>query len=467
MAKTKAAYVCQECGADHARWLGQCNACGAWNTVSEVRLADIKAPKVSVGKSLSESRSEGGYAGESDASLYSIDEVDTTEGRRINTGYDEFNRVLGGGVTEGSIVLLTGDPGAGKTTLLTQTAEYISKDMPSLYNTAEESLPQFKNRAVGRMKLNFNKKNMKFGHSSVLEEIIAMVEKCGAKVLYLDSIQAIRSNEHSGDAGSTGQVKHCAMKLNRFCKQNDITLFMIGHVTKDNSMAGPKVLEHVIDTSIHIYVSDSLRTLRPHKNRFGNTDQIGLFQMHERGMVSVDNPSKIFLTRSERDYSGLAATCVRDGARNLLLEVQSLVTEVKGEKCTTSTIGIHYSRLSMISAVMSKSMKMNMYKDVNVQLVGGIKLPETETSTDLALAAALYSSDKDIVIPRGMCLFGELSLTGEIRPVAGGVPRVAEAAKVGFETIVIPKRNFAPEMKNENINVITIEHLSELKDILG
>ncbi len=471
MAKAKVAYVCNDCGADFPRWQGQCNACGAWNKITEVKLASgAKSVKsVESGKTVSEARKSAGYAGASGAHVYTIDQIDTNEGERMVVGIKELDRVLGGGLTIGSIVLLTGDPGAGKTTLLSKVAEVFANKGVVLYNTAEESLGQFATRGKGRLRLQYDKVNMKFGNTANLEELIAMIESTGAKIVFLDSIQAIKSENSNGDAGGISQVKHCATELNIFCKQNGVTLIMIGHVNKDSAMAGPKVLEHVIDTSIHIDVGDSLRTLRARKNRFGDTDQIGLFQMHETGMVSVDNPSKLFLTRSDRDYSGLATTCIRDGARNILIEVQALVTEAAGEKPMRNTIGIHYNRLTMITAVMSKALGTRLFKDIHVNLVGGMKLPETETSTDLALAAALYSSDNDKAIPRGMCFFGELSLTGEIRPISNGVPRVVEASMHGFDTVVIPKRNYHKDMEKEggSIKIVQIEHLSELKELLS
>ncbi|WP_210498631.1 DNA repair protein RadA [Vibrio crassostreae] len=458
MAKTKVTYACNECGADFPRWQGQCNMCAAWNTITEHR------QPANVQQAALQTATKGGYSVSSGRKAFKFDEIDAVEGEKILTGIGELDRVLGDGMTIGSVILITGDPGAGKTTLLSKFAEVMSHKMVTLYNTAEESLPQFKIRADNRMKLSYNKDKMFFSASSNLEDIIGLIEEHQAKMVFVDSIQAISSDTTKGDAGGVAQVKACASMLNVYCKTNNITLVLIGHVTKDSSTAGPKTLEHVIDASIHIDVGEALRTLRAKKNRFGDTDQVGLFQMTEKGMRSVDNPSEIFLSSSSKRYSGSAITCIRDGARNLLLEVQALVSEVGGEKPMRNTIGINYNRLNMITAVLSKCGGIKLFNDININLVGGMKLPESETSTDLALAAALVSSINDKPIPNATCFFGEISLTGEIRPVAGGVPRVIEAAKHGMKDIFIPKNNFHKSMLKDHpdLNITQVEHISDL-----
>lgn len=458
MKKPKTAYVCSDCGADYPRWQGQCSACNAWNTITEMKFAN-PVPKSSTSTS-------GGYSVSSGCKSFKFDEISADEGVKVLTGIGELDRVLGDGVTLGSIVLFTGDPGAGKTTLLSKFAELMSNKMRTLYNTSEESLGQFKKRSDERLKLKFNNENMFFSSVANLEELLHIIEKDKIEFLFVDSIQALSSENTTGKAGGVSQVTYCASTLNRYCKTNNITLILIGHVNKSSEMAGPKVLEHIIDASIHIDVSDALRTLRARKNRFGDTDQVGLFQMVESGMRSVDNPSEIFLSSSQKEYSGSAITVIRDGARNLLLEVQSLVSDIAGERPMRNTIGINYNRLNMITAILTKCGKVSMYKDINVNLVGGMKLSESETSCDLALAAALLSSAKDKPIPKKTCFFGELSLTGEVRPVANGVPRVNEAKKHGFTQIFIPKNNWHKSMESDGVVITPIEHITDLIEAL-
>lgn len=459
MAKAKKAYVCNDCGADFPRWQGQCNACGAWNTISEITVS---------AKPTSAAARAGGYSVSSGSKVYGINDVESNSegGARISTGLGELDRTLGGGLTEASVLMITGDPGAGKTTILTQMANYTSKERVVLYNTSEESLTQFSDRAKNRLKLVFDNNNMRLSSTPYLDELIAAIESEKAKIVIQDSIQTITSTDVTGSAGGITQIKYCATELNRYCKTNGITLILIGQVNKDSEMAGPKALEHIVDARIHIEVSESLRTMRPSKNRFGDTDQIGLFKMTEGGLREIKNPSEIFLTGSGKDYSGSAITCIRDGSRNILLEVQTLVSEVTGDRPIRNTIGLNYNRFNMITAILNKCGGIKIYYDIFVNLVGGMKLNDTDTSTDLALAAALISSINDKPLGKKSCFFGELSLTGEVRPVTNGIQRVQEAHKHGFEKIYIPLKNYnksaCEKMESSGITIIKIEHIRDL-----
>lgn len=316
-----------------------------------------------------------------------------------------------------------------------------------MYVTAEESLSQWKKRAQDRLGLEFNSDNFWVDDSDCVEDIVAAVKENGIKLLIADSIQAFESTSVEGSAGGVTQVKTCAQILNRLCKTEGITLILVGQVNKDSKMAGPQTLKHIIDTTVHIDVTESnVRILRSDKNRFGDTDQVGIFQMTERGMVSVDNPSRLFLSGSEERYEGSAVTVIKDGARNLLIEVQALATDFEGEKPLRNCIGVSYSRLALITAVLKKHGGINTYYDINISLVGGLKMADTETSTDLAVMAALISSINSRPTPEDSVFIGEVALTGEIRQVQGGVARVREAAKHGKKLIFLPKANYHNSM---------------------
>ncbi|EIE1264013.1 DNA repair protein RadA [Vibrio parahaemolyticus] len=446
MAKNKMAYLCSECGYDSVRWVGQCPGCKAWNTMSEFRPAAMSKTTSALNRATGGSHS-GGYAGSSGKGARKLDDVSVVEANRVSTGQSEFDRVLGGGLTLGSVVLASGDPGAGKTTLLTQIAAYMSQSTPTMYVTAEESLSQWKKRAQDRLGLEFNSDNFWVDDSDCAEDIVAAVKENGIKLLIADSIQAFESTSVEGSAGGVTQVKTCAQILNRLCKTEGITLILVGQVNKDSKMAGPQTLKHIIDTTVHIDVTESnVRILRSDKNRFGDTDQVGIFQMTERGMVSVDNPSRLFLSGSEERYEGSAVTVIKDGARNLLIEVQALATDFEGEKPLRNCIGVSYSRLALITAVLKKHGGINTYYDINISLVGGLKMADTETSTDLAVMAALISSINSRPTPEDSVFIGEVALTGEIRQVQGGVARVREAAKHGKKLIFLPKANYHNSM---------------------
>jgi DNA repair protein RadA/Sms len=454
MAKKKETqFVCAECGEAHPRWQGQCNSCKVWNSVAEIKLAPV---------SKAEGAKYKGYAGKSTGAL-SISDIPAQEHDRFITGIGEFDRVFGGGPTHGSVNLLSGDPGAGKTTLASQVSAVLSKQVMCMYATSEESLSQFKNRFQKRLKVPFDDTQLKLMNEADVDVIIQQAIDLKVKFLIIDSIQSIVGNDFTGGAGSISQVKGCAQRLTQFAKNHDVTIIAIAHVNKQNEVAGPMTLVHIVDGLFHIEVNDSeLRTIRPSKNRFGDVDTVGLFKMSEKGMLSVDNPSKIFLSSLVEPTPGTAISCIRDGNRNLLLEIQALTTASENDFVERVCVGLSFNRLKMISAILRKHGKVKMNHDIYVSLVGGLKLPETDASADLALVAALYGSLKDKTLDRKTCFMGELSLSGEVRPVSGGVPRVKEAIKHGFETIYLPHANYHSSMESKGVKLIPLKTIHDL-----
>lgn len=468
-AKNKMAYLCSECSYETARWVGQCPNCKSWNTITEFNIPAVSKTTSAINRATG-GNSYGGYAGSSGKGARKLDDVSVVEANRVSTGQAEFDRVLGGGLTLGSVVLASGDPGAGKTTLLTQIAARMSQTMPTMYVTAEESLSQWKKRAQERLGLQFNNDNFWVDDSDCVEDIVVAVKEHGIKLLIADSIQAFESTSVEGSAGGVTQVKTCAQILNRLCKTEGVTLILVGQVNKDSKMAGPQTLKHIIDTTVHIDVTESnVRILRSDKNRFGDTDQVGIFQMTEKGMISVDNPSRLFLSGGDERYEGSAVTVIKDGARNLLIEIQALVTEFEGEKPIRNCIGVSYSRLALITAVLKKHGGISTHYDINISLVGGLKMADTETSTDLAVMAALLSSINSRPTPEDSVFIGEVALTGEIRQVQGGVARVKEAAKHGKKQIYIPKANYHSSMLkdlNPDQKIIPVAKIREVIEAL-
>jgi DNA repair protein RadA/Sms len=464
-AKTKIAYVCSECGADFTKWQGQCAECKAWNTITEFREASSTTKSVNAAV---QRNNNGGYAGiGAGTGVQRISDVKVENATRISTGLSELDRVLGGGITLGSVVLISGDPGSGKTTLLTKVAEVMSQTMNTLYVTAEESLSQWAKRGIERLKLNFNESQFMLSDTDSLEDIVDQCLENNIKFLIADSIQAFESNTVDGTAGGVTQVKTCAKILNRLCKQHGITLILVGQVNKNSQMAGPQTLKHIIDTAIHIEVNDaSVRILRADKNRFGDTEQVGIFQMTEFGMRSVDNPSRLFLSGSEEHFEGSAISVIKDGSRNLLIEIQALATEVEGEKSIRNCIGVSYSRLSLITAVLKKHGGIPTYYDINISLVGGLKMADSETSTDMAVMAALLSSINSKPLPVDAVFIGEVALTGELRQVPQIVPRVREALSHGKKQIFIPKVAYHKSMEQFVKGDQCIQPLNNIKALI-
>ncbi|MGB3725538.1 MAG: DNA repair protein RadA [Glaciecola sp.] len=455
MAKRTTAFVCEDCGAEHARWQGQCT-CGEWNTLKEFTLSPAT-------KSTARGAAKvAGYAGLGSGGAKKIHDVTAVETAKSLTEIGELDRVLSGGVTTGSVNIISGDPGAGKTTLLSDLVARMSKRMASLYCTAEESLSQFKNR-VQRLKLDYDQENLFLLSETSVEAIIQELETHKIKFAVIDSIQAVVTDAANGSPGSPSQVKTSAQALTQYCKQHDVTMFIIAHVNKNNEIAGPQTLVHIVDALLHIDTNDGqIRTLRANKNRFGDIDTVGIFRMTERGMLSVDNPSEIFLSGSSTASPGATITCIRKGNRNLLLEIQCLTTETEAEYPQRVCVGLNMNRIKMLTGVLRKHTKTKIFHDTFFNIVGGLKIDESETCIDLALVAALLSSLNEFVIPRSSCIMGELSLNGDVRPIDSGVPRVKEAAQHGFTEIYIPHRNYHKSMEGLGATIIAVKTVHEL-----
>ncbi|SHH71742.1 DNA repair protein RadA [Ferrimonas marina] len=455
MAKSKSAYVCNDCGADHPRWQGQCNACGAWNTLTEVRLGSSKPSRGGDRYT--------GYAGAGGSQVQTLAEIDLTEVPRFSSGYGELDRVLGGGIVPGAAILIGGNPGAGKSTLLLQVMCQLSQQMNALYVTGEESLQQVAMRAK-RLALPTDK--LKMLSETSVEQICLVAEKEKPSIMVIDSIQVMHMADIQSAPGSVAQVRESAAYLTRFAKQNNVAILMVGHVTKDGTLAGPKVLEHCIDCSILLdSMGDSrFRTMRSHKNRFGAVNELGVFAMTGEGLKEVANPSAIFLSRGEQQSPGSVVMVVWEGTRPLLVELQALVDHSQLANPRRVAVGLEQNRLAMLLAVLHRHGGMLMSdQDVFANVVGGVKVGET--GADLALLLAMVSSFRDLTLSRELVVFGEVGLSGEIRPVANGQERLSEAAKHGFRRAIVPKGN-APRSPIEGMEVVAVTKLSEALDAL-
>jgi DNA repair protein RadA/Sms len=452
MAKQKIAFVCNDCGADLTKWQGQCPECGQWNTIQEIKLGNTKTKKSS---SL-------GYAGAS-SEITTLGAIDLEDQPRFSSGVGEFDRVLGGGLVPGSAILVGGHPGAGKSTLLLQTMSNLSHQMDSLYVTGEESLQQVALRAK---RLGLVAEKLKMFSETRLEAIELIVQQVRPRVLVVDSIQVVSTDAIESAPGSVSQVRECAARLTRLAKQTGMVLFLVGHVTKEGAIAGPKVLEHMIDCSIMLEGSSDTRyrTLRGIKNRFGAVNELGVFAMLEKGLVEVKNPSAIFLNRGEDTMPGSVVTILWEGTRPLLVELQALVDGTQGNYPKRVAIGLDQNRLSMLLAVLHRHGGIHLGdQDVFVNLVGGVKT--SETSTDLATIASIMSSLRSRVIANDTVIFGELGLSGEVRPVPSGQERIQEAFKHGFKRALIPIGN-KPRQKLDGMEVVLIKTLPDLLEAL-
>lgn len=461
MAKApKMAFVCNECGLDFPRWQGQCR-CGAWNSLVEIKLSPSKSTAGAARSSVA------GYAGAVGGGAKKLSEVEEIEAQKRLTQIGELDRVLSGGLTTGSVNIISGDPGAGKTTLLSELVAKMSHDMASLYCTAEESLSQFKNR-VNRLKLSFNEDNLYLLSETSVEAIIEQLETHQIKFAVIDSIQAVVTDMANGSPGSPSQVKSAAQAFTQYCKKNNVTMFIIAHVNKNNEIAGPQTLVHIVDSLLHIDTNDGqIRTLRANKNRFGDVDTVGIFRMCERGMLSIDNPSEIFLSGSTTESPGAAITCIRKGNRNILLEIQCLTTETESEFPQRVCVGLNMNRIKMLTGILRKHTKTKIFHDTFFNIVGGLKIDESETCIDLALVTALLSSLNEFIVPRTTCIMGELSLNGDVRPIDSGVPRVKEAAQHGFTEIFIPFRNYHKSMEGLGAKITPVKTIHELIELIN
>ena len=456
MAKApKTAYVCNDCGAEFSRWQGQCSACKAWNTISEVRL-------ISASNSAKNDRFSG-YAGETLAKIQTLSEISLQETPRFTSGFKELDRVLGGGIVPGSAILIGGHPGAGKSPLLLQVMCGLAKNMTALYVTGEESLQQVAMRA-NRLNLPTDKLNM-LSETSV-EQICNLADQLKPQIIVVDSIQVMHLSDIQSSPGSVAQVRECASFLTRYAKTRQVAIIMVGHVTKDGTLAGPKVLEHAIDCSLLLEgeADSRFRTLRSHKNRFGAVNELGVFGMTEQGLREVKNPSAIFLSRGDEQTPGSSVMVLWEGTRPLLVEIQALVDHSMLANPRRVAVGLEQNRLALLLAVLHRHGGLQMSdQDVFVNVVGGVKVGET--GADLALLLALISSFRNRPLPQDLVVFGEVGLAGEIRPVTSGQERISEAAKHGFKRAIVPFAN-KPKSAVENMEVFTVKKLADALAIL-
>lgn len=452
MAKAKTAYVCEDCGAEYSKWQGQCSACKAWNTMTRISVGSSNdSPSVQA-----DFRKQG-YAGQISA-VQDLSEIDVASVPRFSSSLGELDRVLGGGLVPGSVVLIGGNPGAGKSTLLLQVMCTLAQQMPAMYVTGEESLQQVGMRA---RRLGLPEKNLKMLAETQVETICRLAEELQPKLLVVDSIQVMHSADVQSAPGSVSQVRECAAYLIRYAKQTGTVLFLVGHVTKDGSLAGPKVLEHMIDCFIMLEGgSDTrFRILRGQKNRFGAVNELGVFAMTEKGLREVKNPSAIFLARTDEDSPGSLVMVLWEGTRPLLVEIQALVDGTQTGNARRLAVGLDQNRLGMLLAVLHRHGGLFMAdQDVFVNVVGGVKV--TETGADLAVLLAIVSSFRDRALPRELVVFGEVGLAGEIRPVPSGQERLQEAAKHGFTRAIVPKAN-CPKQPIAGMEIIGVSKLSE------
>ena len=452
MAKIKTQYSCSECGAVASKWAGQCPDCGAWNTMEEVAVAPA-APK---------SGRFAGYAGSAGAvAVQPISEVEATEAARISTAIGELDRVLGGGLVAGSVVLIGGDPGIGKSTLLLQAMTALSANLSTLYVTGEESPQQVSMRA---QRLGEAGSSLRLLAETGIERILATAEVEKPQVMVVDSIQTVFTEQLQSAPGAVAQVRESAAQLVRYAKRTGTALFLVGHVTKEGALAGPRVLEHMVDSVLYFEGDSSsrYRVVRAFKNRFGAVNELGVFAMTDKGLKEVANPSAIFLSRHDEPVPGSVVMVTREGSRPLLVEVQALVDECRGGNPRRLTLGLEQNRLSMLLAVLHRHGGVVTYdQDVFVNVVGGVRV--NETGADLAVLLSVLSSLRDRPLPHELITFGEVGLAGEIRPVPNGQERLREAAKHGFKRAIVPKAN-APKRGIEGMEVIGVQRLAEALD---
>ncbi|MEY8768001.1 DNA repair protein RadA [Francisella philomiragia] len=455
MAKQKTIFICQECGASSPRWQGQCHNCNQWNTFVEEIKPDPKKTPIA----------RAGFAG-SISKATALADIKGKEYSRMSTNISEFDRVLGGGIVKGSVTLVGGDPGIGKSSILLQIMSFLSLQKKVLYVSGEESLEQIALRAE---RLNLPKDNLLVMCETNIEQISSYMIEHKPEVVVIDSIQTMYNPDISSMVGGVSQVRESTAYITQIAKQHEISIFLVGHVTKSGEVAGPRVLEHIVDAVIFIESQDNgrYRMMRALKNRFGAVNEIGVFAMTDKGMKEVKNPSAIFLNNGRTNLIGSVIVSVWEGTRPLLVELQSLVVDKNiNQPPRRLCVGIDSNRLAMILAIIQRYMHIDLYdKDVFLNVVGGIKI--SETSIDLALILIIYSSIKEIEIPHDMLIMGEVGLSGEIRPVPYGIERINEAKKHGFKKIIIPQANVSKSLKTNGIEIIGITNLNQIKDIIA
>lgn len=451
MAKVKTAYFCQNCGAESAKWVGKCNSCGEWNTLVEEVIEKEPQKKTSF-KATNETKKS-----------LPIQEISFSNEHRIKTNDEELNRVLGGGIVLGSLILVGGEPGIGKSTLLLQLA--VTNPQKLLYVSGEESEQQIKMRAE---RIGVKNENCFILTETSTAKIFEQAKQLQPELLVIDSIQTLYSTYIESSPGSISQIRECTSELMRFAKETNTPVFIIGHITKDGNIAGPKILEHMVDTVLqfegdnnHIY-----RLLRATKNRFGSTNELGIYEMRGSGLRQVENPSEILISNSKEELSGSAIAATVEGVRPLLIEVQALVSSAAYGTPQRSATGFDLRRMNMLLAVLEKRCGFKLgIKDVFLNIAGGIKV--NDPAIDLAVVCAILSSNEDMEIPKGYCFSAEVGLSGEIRPVNKIEQRITEADKMGFEKIFISQSN-TKGLKPENykLEIIPVKRIDQVFSIL-
>ena len=442
MAKTKIEFVCRECGASHHQWVGQCLDCKEWNTLEEIVITQTTSSKSEILKDLPASK------------VQNLSEITTQNKERLSTGLSELDRTLGGGLVDGSVVLIGGDPGIGKSTLILQALAVINTSNTTLYVSGEESAEQVSERAT-RLGI---KEDILFISETHLEKILKLSKDIQPKVIVIDSIQTMVTDISSSAPGSVTQVRDCAAQLTQYAKQTNTVLLLIGHVTKGGALAGPRILEHMVDAVLYFEGDPGgrYRIIRAVKNRFGSVNEISVFAMGEKGLQQISNPSSIFLSNQENPSSGSMVMVTREATRPLLVEIQALVDQANGSPKRVS-VGLDQNRLSLQLAILHKHSGISTFdQDVFINVVGGIKV--SETASDLVVMLAIVSSLRDKVIPNNWIAFGEVGLTGEVRPVYNAMERLSEAQKQGFEVAIIPKGN-APKKSIKGLKIVTVGYL--------
>jgi DNA repair protein RadA/Sms len=447
MAKAKTHYSCTECGGVSNKWAGQCPACGQWNTLVETVIETSTNRFSAQPQSLAQT-----------APVMTLADIEAVDVPRFGTGIEEFDRVLGGGLVPGGVALIGGDPGIGKSTLLLQALANVSKIKKVLYVSGEESGAQIALRA---RRLSVETRELKLQAEIQLEKILATLQEHQPEVVVIDSIQTIYSDALSSAPGSVAQVRECAAQLTRVAKLSNITIIMVGHVTKEGALAGPRVLEHIVDTVLYFEgdTHSNFRLVRAFKNRFGAVNELGVFAMTEKGLKGVSNPSALFLSQHDSQVPGSCVMVTQEGTRPLLVEIQALVDSSHVPNARRLSVGLEQNRLAMLLAVLHRHAGIAAFdQDVFINAVGGVKI--TEPAADLAVLLAINSSMRSKPLPRGLVVFGEVGLAGEIRPAPRGQDRLKEAAKLGFSIAMIPKAN-APKQAIEGMRVVAVERIEE------
>jgi DNA repair protein RadA/Sms len=457
MAKQKTNYTCTECGGVQSKWAGQCPSCQQWNTLVETLVED------------GGNRYSNKYQGLAQASpVLNLADIEAQDIPRFGTDIEEFDRVLGGGLVPGGVVLIGGDPGIGKSTLLLQALSNLSKFKKVLYVSGEESGAQIALRAK---RLAVDAKNLSLQAEIQLEKVLNTLVEHKPQVVVIDSIQTMYSDALSSAPGSVAQVRECAAQLTRLAKTMNVTMILVGHVTKEGALAGPRVLEHIVDTVLYFEgdTHSSFRLVRAIKNRFGAVNELGVFAMTERGLKGVSNPSALFLSQHDAQVPGSCVMVTQEGTRPLLVEIQALVDTSHAPNAKRLSVGLEQNRLAMLLAVLHRHAGVAAFdQDVFINAVGGVKI--TEPAADLAVLLAINSSMRNKPLPRGLVVFGEVGLAGEIRPAPRGQERLREAAKLGFSIAMIPKSN-APKQKIEGLQIIAVDRIDEalnkIRDVDG